>query len=681
MKLIKFTIISIAMMLCSTVGYSQGVAINDDGTDANSSAMLDVKSNAGDKGFLLPRMTESQKNAISTPAVSLLVYQTDGEAGFYFYTGGSWDALDGEMNRYTTVAEAESASGTDNVLCFVVENETYYRYEETGSSYIDDNQYTLSTNEGGNTRWIGMAGQYNLGDVSLQEINHLDATSGSATITELNKIYYIAADASTTTITIPDASANNEGWFLRLYKKSGNGTVNIQTVSGQDIDGSTISSIIKIGKGFYIKSDNAVEWLKIQDSRTYIPEVVNTSVDYDETDDWSFDFLVVDTEPGDVNVTLPSDISNFPEGFSRMFFNTGSNRVFVIPNGNVIDGSSETRVIAPNGYLEFQKIDGQAKIVREKNLTIKKDVQDIDNLECWLDASQLSGTDGSSLTTWNDLSGNGNSFTDVNAPTLQTAEQNGKNVVRFDGTDDVMTAGDIELHNNTRGLTMIAVVKATYAKRMAILSKYRTTGNNREFAFGNKDNFLFEDLDWGSATGTVLNMGLDKFEIVEYVWEPGKAFELYINGVLMTTANEIVNDISAGIANLKLGGGDCETVGFWQGDMAEIMIYSDAVSSTEREALRDNLAVKWDVDEIIIANGGAKYWQRDGNINTISPDVANDNLDIGTGTFTGNMTVTDLFNAPVSSAAPASPQAGTIYYDSSDNKLKVYNGTTWDNLN
>ncbi|MEA2041368.1 MAG: hypothetical protein U9N85_02285, partial [Bacteroidota bacterium] len=178
-----------------------------------------------------------------------------------------------------------------------------------------------------------------------------------------------------------------------------------------------------------------------------------------------------------------------------------------------------------------------------------------------------------------------------------------------------------------------------------------------------------------------LNMGLDKFEIVEYVWEPGKGFELYINGVLMTTANEIVNDISDGIANLKLGGGDCETVGFWQGDMAEIMIYSDAVSSTEREALRDNLAVKWDVDEIIIANGGAKYWQRDGNINTISPDVANDNLDIGTGTFTGNMTVTDLFNAPVSSAAPASPQAGTIYYDSSDNKLKVYNGTTWDNLN
>lgn len=637
MKLIRLTIIILAaILLLNTNGFAQGIAINDDGTDANSSAMLDVKSNAGTQGFLLPRMTEVQKNAITTPATSLLVYQTDGISGFYFYNGSSWEPVSSKMKNYTTVAIAEGKSGTDNDLCYVDETETFYRYEATASSYIDDNKYTLSTNDGGDTRWVGVAGQYNIGDISLAHITHLDATSGSATITDLNKIYYIEAASGTTTITIPDATLANEGWFLRLYKKSGNGIINIQTTSGQNVDGGSTARIINVGKGFYIKSDNATEWLKIQDSRKYVPTVINRTSDYGASENWIFDFMKVNTNSGDINVTLPADISAFPEGAIRMFFNTGKNLLYGFPNGNLIDGSTETRVIAPGGYVELQKIDGLIKIVREKNLTLSKKVNEISHLECWLDASTLSGTDGSPLASWSDLSGNGNDFTSVNAPTLQTADQNGKNVVRFDGINDVMSAGDIELHDNTRGLTMIAVVKATNSKRMAILSKYLTSPNNREFAFGNKDNFLFENLDWGSYTGTVLDMGLDNYEIVEYVWKPGKAFELYINGVLLATGNSPVNDISDGAANLKLGGGDYTSVGFWEGDIAEIMIYSDAVSGSEREALRANLSVKWDIDAILIANGGSKFWQRNDDTNTITPDVADDNIDIGGGTITAN---------------------------------------------
>ena len=687
MKNIKLTlVIFLTIMLQTAVSFSQGIAVNDDGTDADASAMLDVKSDAGTQGFLLPRMTETQKNAISTPATSLLIYQTDGSSGFYFYNGTAWIPVSSKMKSYATVDDAEAVSGTDNELCYIDETKTFYRYETTGSFYVDDNLYTLSTNDGGDTRWIGVAGQYNLGDIALAHIIHLDATSGSATITDLNKIYYIEAAATTTTITIPDATAVNEGWFLRLYKCSGNGFINVQTVGGQNIDGDNVAAIINVGKGFYIKADvddGNNEWLKIQDSRKYVPTVLNVSADYDgNSDPWSFDFMNVNTVTGDVTVKLPADISGAPEGNKRMFFNTGTNLLFGDPSGNTIDGSSEIRVIAPGGYIELQKIDGVLKIVREKNLTLSKQVNDISNLECWLNADSLSGTDGSLLASWSDLSGKGNDFTSINSPTLQTNEQNGKNVVRFDGVDDVMSAGDIELHDNTRGLTMIAVVKATDSKRMPILSKYQTTGNNRQFAFGNKDNFLFEDLDWGSYTGTVLDMGLDNFAVVEYVWTPGKAFELYINGVLLSTGNEPVNDISDGTANLKLGGGDYTSVGFWEGDFAEIMIYSDAVSSSEREALRANLAVKWDIDEIIIANCGDKYWQRDVANSTIRPDIADDNLDLGIGDLSGGtLNASELINAPALSIAPASPQLGSIYYDTNNNKLKVWTGSAWEILN
>ena len=53
-----------------------------------SSSMLDISSTS--KGILVPRMTENQKNAISTPAQGLLVFQTNGTVGFYSYDGSSW---------------------------------------------------------------------------------------------------------------------------------------------------------------------------------------------------------------------------------------------------------------------------------------------------------------------------------------------------------------------------------------------------------------------------------------------------------------------------------------------------------------------------------------------------------------------------------------------------------------
>ena len=60
------------------------------GTNApHGSAQLEVQST--DKGVLIPRMTESQKNVITNPATGLLVYQTDGaNAGFYYYDGTQW---------------------------------------------------------------------------------------------------------------------------------------------------------------------------------------------------------------------------------------------------------------------------------------------------------------------------------------------------------------------------------------------------------------------------------------------------------------------------------------------------------------------------------------------------------------------------------------------------------------
>ncbi len=74
-----FTFISIG-------AHAQGVAVNTDGSNPDASAILDVK--ATNKGMLVPRV--SQTSAVSNPATGLLVYQTGGTPGFYYYNGSIW---------------------------------------------------------------------------------------------------------------------------------------------------------------------------------------------------------------------------------------------------------------------------------------------------------------------------------------------------------------------------------------------------------------------------------------------------------------------------------------------------------------------------------------------------------------------------------------------------------------
>lgn len=86
--------LSAGFVVTSFLIYAQqtgSVSVNTDGTAADPSALLDVKSNK--QGVLIPRMLGSERLAIIEPANGLLVYQTDETAGFYFFNGTIWVLL------------------------------------------------------------------------------------------------------------------------------------------------------------------------------------------------------------------------------------------------------------------------------------------------------------------------------------------------------------------------------------------------------------------------------------------------------------------------------------------------------------------------------------------------------------------------------------------------------------
>ena len=74
-----------------TLNVKGTAAINTDGSSADASAMLEVKST--DKGFLPPRMTQVQRNGI-TPTTGLMVYNTTTNKP-NFYNGTEWMNYDG----------------------------------------------------------------------------------------------------------------------------------------------------------------------------------------------------------------------------------------------------------------------------------------------------------------------------------------------------------------------------------------------------------------------------------------------------------------------------------------------------------------------------------------------------------------------------------------------------------
>jgi hypothetical protein len=69
---------------------ANGVAFNSDYSSANASAQLDVSSTT--KGFLPPRMTTTQKNAIATPAAGLVLYDSTTNK-LCCYNGSTWNDL------------------------------------------------------------------------------------------------------------------------------------------------------------------------------------------------------------------------------------------------------------------------------------------------------------------------------------------------------------------------------------------------------------------------------------------------------------------------------------------------------------------------------------------------------------------------------------------------------------
>lgn len=134
------------------------VAIGKAGAAA-SSAQLEISS--GDKGMLIPRLTQIQRDAIANPAQSLLIWNTD-ENCFNFWKSGKWKSLCGDLGEASlSITSADCASGTVNgsykagtvvnsanylqITVQVIEPGSYIIEGQTGNGFFFQKSGTFTT--------------------------------------------------------------------------------------------------------------------------------------------------------------------------------------------------------------------------------------------------------------------------------------------------------------------------------------------------------------------------------------------------------------------------------------------------------------------------------------------------------------------------------------------------------
>jgi hypothetical protein len=235
----------------------------------------------------------------------------------------------------------------------------------------------------------------------------------------------------------------------------------------------------------------------------------------------------------------------------------------------------------------------------------------VPGLDLWLLADDLTGNDGDVVTTWTSREGSAYAFTQADnakRPLLKKGANgiNGHNVVRFDGSNDLLVYPAGTISTASEG-TVIAVMRYTAAlqnNQMLLTSadQAATTRYLRCQAFYNTSlgrNIIASQNDNGTEDAVRGSTVLAENTPYIIVWKSdGTAWSMRINGgdetltVLGTGANsgDWFGDTSAR-DNFVIGAQKTTSEQFFlKGDIAELLMYDRGLSLAEIQQIEAYLA-------------------------------------------------------------------------------------------
>jgi hypothetical protein len=219
------------------------------------------------------------------------------------------------------------------------------------------------------------------------------------------------------------------------------------------------------------------------------------------------------------------------------------------------------------------------------------------DITAWYKADSLSGSDGDSIGSWSDSSANSNTvaqLTSARQPTLQIDELNGYPVLRFDGTNDILSDGDIsDLDVGTGDIWIAAVFKSTDDSGVQFMFEKGTTSFGLmtsaagvlQARLGGTTNIPLQNSGNWSRTGFVL-VTASRVSSTCTGFVNGSAMDTTSTTNTGSISNSDVLDIGA----TAVGGNPLT------GDIAEILVGGATLTLKRRTKLEGYLAHKYGLE-------------------------------------------------------------------------------------
>jgi len=249
--------------------------------------------------------------------------------------------------------------------------------------------------------------------------------------------------------------------------------------------------------------------------------------------------------------------------------------------------------------IAYNRMSSDATLTVARSLTKSSPVKDIDNLALWLETTMpqsvlsAEADDQKTVSTWYDLGPNHNKA--IGGTTYIADAINGLPALRFNGSSDFLAFDGSLLVNSNYTIFIVASRGSNKADNMILGGSSAVANNNLHIGYETKASFVIKHYGESSSSDyinyTIPDYSDPIFQIHSVVFDSNVGKAYYENGANKANATDKTSLASWTGSAI----GRFATDNYFNGDIAEIIMFNRVLSNDERMDVEQYLSKKWDI--------------------------------------------------------------------------------------